>query len=86
MGVEVLKAGLAQRSSPWLPALQALRSTLPELDGDDQTSLMRLVAEGPPQETVGLEPYAIDPRLNPRPDPVDTTAMLGTTIPVGAPR
>jgi hypothetical protein len=24
--------------------------------------------------------------MNPRPDPVDTTAMLGTTIPVGAPR
>ncbi len=86
VGVEVLKAGLAQRGSPWLPAIQALRSTLPELDGDDQTALMRLVAEGPPQEEVGLEPYAIDPRLNPRPDPVDTTAMLGTTIPVGAPR
>ena len=44
------------------------------------------IAEGPPQEEVGLEPYAIDPRLNPRPEPVDTTAMLGTTIPVGAPR
>ncbi len=86
VGIEVLHAGLAQRGSPWLPAVQALRSTLPELEGDDQTSLMRLVAEGPPQETVGLEPYAIDPRLNPRPDPVDTTAMLGTTIPVGAPR
>jgi nitrate reductase molybdenum cofactor assembly chaperone NarJ/NarW len=86
VGVEVLKAGLAQRGSPWLPAIQALRSTLPELDGDDQTALMRLVAEGPPQEEVGLAPYAIDPRLNPRPDPVDTTAMLGTTIPVGAPR
>jgi nitrate reductase molybdenum cofactor assembly chaperone NarJ/NarW len=86
VGIEVLRAGLAQRSSPWLPAVQALRSTLPELDGDDQTALLRLVAEGPPQEEVGLEPYAIDPRLNPRPDPVDTTAMLGTTIPVGAPR
>jgi len=86
VGVEVLKAGLAQRGSPWLPAIQALRSTLPELDGDDQTALLRLVAEGPPKEEVGLEPYAIDPRLNPRPDPVDTTAMLGTTIPVGAPR
>ena len=61
-------------------------ATLPELDGDDETALLRLVAEGPPQEDVGLEPYAIDPRLNPRPDPVDTTAMLGTTIPVGAPR
>lgn len=86
VGIEVLRAGLAQRGSPWLPAVQALRSTLPELDGDDETALLRLVAEGPPQEEVGLEPYAIDPRLNPRPDPVDTTAMLGTTIPVGAPR
>jgi nitrate reductase molybdenum cofactor assembly chaperone NarJ/NarW len=86
VGIEVLRAGLAQRSSPWLPALQALRSTLPPLDGEDDEALRRLVAEGPPQEDVGLEPYAIDPRLNPRPQPADTTAMLGTTIPVGAPR
>ena len=28
----------------------------------------------------------LDPRLNPRPEPADTTAMFGTTIPVGAPR
>ena len=86
VGIEVLRAGLAQRSSPWLPALQALRSTLPELDGDDEEALAKLVAEGPPQEDVGLEPYAVDPRLNPRPQPLDTTAVLGTTIPVGAPR
>ena len=86
VGIEVLRAGLAQRSSPWLPAVQALRSTLPELDGSDEEALLRLVAEGPPQEDVGLEPYAIDPRMNPRPEPADTTAMLGTTIPVGAPR
>ncbi len=86
VGIEVLRAGLAHRDSPWLPVLEALRSTLPVLDGTDQEALMRLVAEGPPQEEVGLEPYSIDPRLNPRPDPVDTTAMLGTTIAVGAPR
>ena len=48
-------------------------------------ALLRLVAEGPPREEVGLEPYPTDPRLNP-PQPVDTTAVLGTTIPVGAPR
>jgi nitrate reductase delta subunit len=86
VGIEVLRAGLAQRGSAWLPVLEALRSTLPVLDGTDQEALLRLVAEGPPQEEVGLEPYSIDPRLNPRPDPADTTAMLGTTIPVGAPR
>jgi nitrate reductase molybdenum cofactor assembly chaperone NarJ/NarW len=86
VGIEVLRAGLAHRDSPWLPVLEALRSTLPVLDGTDQEALMRLVAEGPPQEEVGLEPYSLDPRLNPRPEPADTTAMLGTTIPVGAPR
>ena len=86
VGIEVLRAGLAQRGSPWLPAVHALRSTLPELDGGDEEALLRLVAEGPPTEDVGLEPYAIDPRLNPHPEPADTTAMLGTTIPVGAPR
>lgn len=86
VGIEVLRAGLARRGSPWLPALEALRTTLPQLDGDDETALLRLVADGPPQEDVGLEPYAVDPRLNPRPEPADTTALLGTTIPVGAPR
>ncbi|HMM94989.1 nitrate reductase molybdenum cofactor assembly chaperone [Phycicoccus sp.] len=86
VGIEVLRAGLAHRGSPWLPALEALRTTLPVLDGDDETALLRLVAEGPPREDVGLEPYAMDPRLNPRPEPADTTALLGPTIPVGAPR
>ncbi len=86
VAVELLRAGLERRSSPWLPVVDALRSTLPLLGGDDHEALVRLVAQGPPQEDVGLEPYAIDPRLNPRPDPADTTALLGPTIPVGAPR
>lgn len=86
VAVEVLRAGLARRESSWLPVLEALRSTLPPLEGDDEQALLRLVAQGPPQEDVGLEPYAIDPRLNPRPEPADTTALLGPTIPVGAPR
>ncbi len=86
VGIEVLRAGLARRHSPWLPVLEALRTTLPVLDGDDEEALVRLVAEGPPQEEVGLEPYALDPRLNPRPEPADTTALLGPTIPVGVPR
>jgi len=46
--------------------------------------MLALIAQGPPAEEVGLDlqPYALDPRLNPRPsDSVD----LGETIPVGAP-
>ncbi len=86
VSIELLRAALERRASSWLPALEALRSTLPQLDGDDEQALLRLVAEGPPQEDVGLEPYAMDPRLNPRPEPADTSALLGPTIPVGGPR
>jgi nitrate reductase molybdenum cofactor assembly chaperone NarJ/NarW len=86
VSIELLRAALERRDSFWLPVVEALRATLPALDGDDEEALLRLVAQGPPQEDVGLEPYAVDPRLNPRPDPVDTSALLGPTIPVGAPR
>jgi len=86
VAIELLRAALDRRGSTWLPVVEALRATLPELDGDDEQALLRLVAQGPPQEEVGLEPYAIDPRLNPHPEPVDTSALLGPTIPVGAPR
>ncbi len=86
VSIELLRAALERRASPWRPVLEALRATLPPLEGDDEEALLRLVAQGPPQEDVGLEPFALDPRLNPRPEPVDTTALLGPTIPVGAPR
>lgn len=93
VGIELLRLALTKRDSPWLPVVEALRSTLPALDGDDEVALARLIAEGPPSEEVGLDnaPYAIDPRLNPRPEPLDTSefsteSFLGSVIPVGGPR
>ena len=96
VGIELLRLGLAKRESPWLPVIEALRSTLPELDGSDEVALAKLIAEGPPSEDVGLDtsPYAIDPRLNPRPEPLDTSDFTGSagpqfiseSIPVGGPR
>jgi nitrate reductase molybdenum cofactor assembly chaperone NarJ/NarW len=101
VGIELLRMALAARESPWLPVVDALRSTLPDLGPDDHVALAKLVAAGPPKEEVGLDtsPYAVDPRLsehvNPRPEPLDlppyapptnTTEHLGTTIPVGGPR
>lgn len=92
VGVELLRAALEKRESPWLDVIQALRATLPPLEGDDHEALLRLIAEGPPTEQVGLDssPYgshdpALDPRLNPRPSGA-TAYDLGATIPVGAPR
>lgn len=95
VGIELLRMALKSRDSRWLPVLEALRSTLPDLGGDDHAALAKLIEAGPPKEEVGLDssPYAVDPRLsdhyNPRPEPLDlptTTEYLGTTIPVGAPR
>jgi len=84
VGVELLARALEERSSPWRTVIRALRATLPVLDGTDEDALARLLAEGPPSESVGLDlpGYALDPRLNPRPEPID----LGTSIPVGAPQ
>lgn len=101
VGIELLHMALQTRESRWLPVIDALRSTLPDLGDDDQVALARLIAAGPPKEEVGLDtsPYAVDPRLsehlNPHPEPLDLspdpplknmTEYLGATIPVGAPR
>lgn len=92
VGIELLRMALAKRESPWLPVVEALRTTLPALDGDDEVALAKLIAEGPPSEEVGLDmsPYGMDPaidsRLNPRPEPLDTSEFLGSVIPVGGPR
>ncbi|WP_114907537.1 nitrate reductase molybdenum cofactor assembly chaperone [Ornithinimicrobium murale] len=70
VGIELLRRALLHRESPWADVVQAVRATLPELQGDDNVALARLIAEGPPQETVGLDdralnaPYAIDPALD----------------------
>ena len=66
-GLEVLRLALLDRGVPWADVLVAVCATLPPLDGDEQTAVARLVAQGPPSEDVGLAPYEIDPRLNPHP-------------------
>ena len=63
-GIEMLRLALADRQSPWEQVLLALTATLPELDGEGVDAVRKLVEAGPPQEEVGLEGYALDPRLN----------------------
>nr|NLI50412.1 nitrate reductase molybdenum cofactor assembly chaperone [Propionibacterium sp.] len=66
-GLEVLRLALAERRSPWLDGVLAVTATLPPLGDDETAAVAKLLAEGPPGEEVGMDAYALDPRLNPHP-------------------
>lgn len=55
--LETLRISLREASSPWAAAVEAVCATLPPLQGDEETAVQRLIAEGPPEEEVGLAPY-----------------------------
>ncbi len=57
-GLELLRVSLADLSSPWGGLIDAVTSTLPPLRGDERDAVRRLAAEGPPEEEVGLAPFA----------------------------
>lgn len=61
--LEVLRLSLRDAASPYAAVLDALCATLPPLDTRDREQIVKLAAEGPPEEEVGLDPYAIDPTL-----------------------
>ena len=66
-GIELLRLALTDKGSAWLDGVLALIATLPPLDGDGEAAVAQLLAEGPPGEEVGMDAYALDPRLNPHP-------------------
>ncbi|WP_405885437.1 MULTISPECIES: hypothetical protein [unclassified Streptomyces] len=66
-GLELLRLALNDDGSPWARVLDSASATLPALAGDDREAVMRLAAQGPPEEQVGLDPYASPVFL---PDPV----------------
>ena len=82
-GIELLQLGLDAKSSPWADAVTSLRATLPPLSGSQAEAVATLLAQGPPDEEVGLDGYALDPRLNPH--PADDALDLSLDL-TGAPR
>lgn len=56
-GLELLRLSLADRGSAWVGALEAVSASLPAIGGDDHDAVRRLVAQGPPDEEVGLEAF-----------------------------
>jgi nitrate reductase delta subunit len=57
-GLELLRLSLADMSSPWAALIDAVSATLPALRGDERDAVRRLAADGPPEEEVGLAPFA----------------------------
>lgn len=65
-GLELIRLGLREADSPWAYVLESVVATLPPLSGRDHEAVARLAAEGPPEEEVGLAPFA-PPEYMPEP-------------------
>ncbi len=63
-GLELLRLSLRDLGSAWAHLLDAVVATLPPLRGDERDAVRRLAAEGPPEEEVGLAPFA-QPEFSP---------------------
>jgi nitrate reductase delta subunit len=57
-GLELLRLALHDIASPWADVLDSVSATLPALQGDLHAAVAQLAATGPPEESVGLAPYA----------------------------
>lgn len=57
-GLELLRLALRDAASPWAHLLESISATLPPLAGDQRDAVARLAAQGPPEEQVGLAPFA----------------------------
>lgn len=67
--LEMIRRSLRDRASPHAELLDALCHGLPALNPFEKANLARLVAEGPPSEQVGLQPFAppeVMPAMEPR--------------------
>ncbi|WP_019930873.1 nitrate reductase molybdenum cofactor assembly chaperone [Nocardia sp. BMG111209] len=63
--VELLRLSLSDSGSPYAAVLSAVVATLPPLTTADRRRIAELAAAGPPEEEVGLEPFAMDPSMFP---------------------
>jgi nitrate reductase delta subunit len=77
-GLELLRMSLRDLGSPWAGVVEAVTETLPPLRGEEVEAVRQLAAEGPPEEEVGLTPYAT-PGFDPGP------AVPGSPIPLPMP-
>ncbi|MGF1471294.1 MAG: nitrate reductase molybdenum cofactor assembly chaperone [Rubrobacteraceae bacterium] len=58
--IEVIRRSLWHDRSPYAHLIEALCYFLPELDEQAELEMQKLIVQGPPQESVGLEPYGAE--------------------------
>lgn len=61
--LELLRLSLADNASPYAWVLAAVVATLAPPTTADRRRIAELAAQGPPEEEVGLEPFALDPTM-----------------------
>jgi len=59
--LELLRLSLEDSGSGYASILAAILVTLPPINTADRRRIAELAAQGPPDEDVGLEPFAMDP-------------------------
>lgn len=84
-GLELLRLALEDRHSPWANVLKAVCATLPPLAGEDREAVMRLAAQGPPAEEVGLAPFAPPESMHPNDMPPTGGGPVRLPTPTFAP-
>ena len=57
-GLELIRLALSELGSPYADALDVVRAVLPDLAPRDLERALELARTGPPEEEVGLEPFA----------------------------
>ena len=67
--LELVRVSLRDRGTPYADVIDAVSHTLGEISAADRARAVKLAASGPPQERVGLEPFAppeVMPSVEPR--------------------
>lgn len=59
--LEVLRLSLQESESPYAGLIGSVLATLPPISAADRRRIADLAGQGPPEEDVGLEPFAMDP-------------------------
>lgn len=73
--IELLHAALEEDGSRFADVVGAVTACLPEITDEERALVQTLAMEGPPVESVGLEPFA-PPEV--MPEPVGRTACAGS--------